>query len=187
MGPPWSWSLLGTSARRGENGQPLKPGSGAPVPSESAARTWVGTALANLHRNTAEGPRDKQPGSVQEAPECSAKGRFCLVLRPPLSASRSSPEQGDTHQLDRGLGQVPGVETPRRGVLPLQSGLGDGVWMLRQTDLRREEQSARRRNTEVGTGRAHRGRGSAGTKCSMKATPGCSQKAPGKWKTADSP
>ena len=41
-------------------------------------------------------------------------------------------------------------------------------------------------NTEAGTAVVP-WPGAAGTKCSIKATPGCSQKAPGKWKTVYSP
>lgn len=41
-------------------------------------------------------------------------------------------------------------------------------------------------NTEAGTAVVPRP-GAAGTKRSIKATPGCSQKAPGKWKTVYSP
>lgn len=180
MGPPWSWSLLGTSARRGENGRPLKPGSGAPVPSESAARTCVGTALANLHRNAAEGPRDKQPGSAQEALRMFSKSPVLLGAKDSPLCLQELPRAGRP-----GAGSW-GGDTQERRAATAEWSRGWGVDA--PADRPREGGTkCTETNTEVGMGRVHQGRGSAGTKRSMKATPGCSQKAPGKWKTVDSP
>lgn len=118
MGPPWSCRV-----RTGD----LSNQDQGPLRSRVCSQYMGGHSPCKPPQKRSR--RDlgiNSPALCRRPPECSAKGQFCLVLRTPLSASRSSPEQGETPESDQGLGQVPGVETPRRGVLHGRAAWGMG-------------------------------------------------------------